>query len=90
MIKFTFTRNKTADTSRTEVSVVSAPVLHRVGHAIRTAPTHHRVMTFIVFTAVWAVFEYVLHYEMAAKGAELFGMAPAADKLLRLVIGDGE
>lgn len=90
MIKFTFTRNKTVTATRTEVAVVSVPVLHRVGHAIRTAPTHHRILSFLVFAVIWALLEYVLHYEVAAKGAELFGLAPAADKVLRMFIGDGE
>jgi hypothetical protein len=88
MLKFKIIRDKTAESVHTEVSVVTAPVLHRVGHAIRHAPTEHRIVTFLVFTGLWIVLEYILHYEMAAKTTELFGMAPAADKVLRLIIGE--
>jgi hypothetical protein len=88
MIKFKITRAKTASHAHATEEVVTAPVLHRVGHAIRHAPTEHRIMSFLVFGAVWLVLEYVLHYEAAAKTTELFGLAPAADKLLRMVIGE--
>lgn len=86
MIKFQVTRSNSHEAP--EVAEVHAPVMARVAQAIRHAPTEHRILSFLLFAAIWALLEYVLHYEMAAKGAELFGLAPAADKLLKLVIGE--
>lgn len=92
MIKFTFSRKRVAEVVANEVVVAQAatPVLHRVGHAIRHAPIQHRIISFLVFAAIWIVFEYFLHYEYAAKAAEFLGLAPATDRIWKLIVGEAE
>jgi hypothetical protein len=90
-IKIVIDRTPTVaeDSSALEVDSLhaGAPVLHRVGHAIRRAPGEHRVVTFLVFSALWAVFEFFLHYEAAAHTVEVFGVVPFADQAVKVLFG---
>jgi hypothetical protein len=53
-----------------------------VGQAIRTAPARHRYISFVVIGIGWYVCEYVFHAGPAAKGIEVFGLAPFADRIV--------
>lgn len=54
-------------------------------HAFRQAPHKHRFLTVGVMFAGWYVLEYVIHLPVAAKGVELFGLVPFADKVVSAV-----
>jgi hypothetical protein len=87
-LKITFERSSGVTEARAlEVGSLdsTAPVMHRVGHAIRKAPNEHRLLTLLAFAAIWALLEFVLHYEAAAKGVEIFGVAPFADRAVKFL-----
>jgi hypothetical protein len=66
-LKITFERSSGVTEARAlEVGSLdsTAPVMHRVGHAIRKAPNEHRLLTLLAFAAIWALLEFVLHYEV--------------------------
>jgi hypothetical protein len=91
-IKIVFTRKRVVpldvDPFDTTVAVVHQGIHRRVVHALVKAPAEHRVVTFLAFVVVWAVLEYVLHYEGAAHGVEVFGVAPFADRVIKALFGD--
>lgn len=60
----------------------------RVKRAVRTAPVKHRVITALIIAAIWAILEFVLKYEVAAKGVELFGVVPFADRMIKALLGE--
>lgn len=53
-----------------------------VAQAVRTAPSRHRYISFVVIGVSWYVAEHVLHAGTAAKGIEVFGLAPFADRIV--------
>ncbi len=90
MFKIVITRTNThkADGADVEVLDVNATVVRRVGHAIRKAPSEHRVTTFVIFAVCWIVLEFVLHYEAAAHTVEIFGVVPFADRAAKALFGE--
>jgi hypothetical protein len=87
MFKITITRTtKTA----TETTTTSKSLFVRAGHALRSAPTHHRIVTFVLFSAVWAVLYFYMHAESAAKSVEVFGIAPFADRAIKAIFGEAD
>jgi hypothetical protein len=86
-IRIVIDRGPVAEANMLEVDSLQngTPVLHRVGHAIRRAPGEHRIITLIVFCGIWAVLEFLMHMEAAAHTVEVFGIAPFADQLAKLL-----
>jgi hypothetical protein len=62
--------------------------MKRIGMALRTAPMEHRILALLVLSALWLVLEYQLQYHVVAKGVEVFGLAPFADRAIALVFGE--
>ena len=60
----------------------------KVVRALRSAPVEHRICAALVMVVLWYVFEQVLHYETAAKGIEVFGLVPFADRAMGFLLGE--
>lgn len=59
-------------------------------NALRNAPHHHRYLTMVVIVGSWYVLEQVLHYSLAAKGVEVFGVVPFAERVVGGLFGADE
>ncbi|MEM5400839.1 hypothetical protein [Paraburkholderia unamae] len=64
--------------------------MHKVDviHFLRKAPAEHKISTAVVLVALWYVTETVWRYHMAAHAIELFGVAPAAERVMVLLFGE--
>jgi hypothetical protein len=58
--------------------------------AFQSAPHHHRYLTLVVMVTSWYVLEQVLHYEIAAKGIEVFGVVPFAERVFGAFFGEAD
>lgn len=65
-------------------------IASRVCSAFRCAPHHHRYLSLVVMVGAWYVLEQVLHYEIAAKGIEVFGVVPFAERVFGALFAEGE
>jgi hypothetical protein len=68
-----------------EVGMSENPKVKAACDAFRHAPHRHRFVTVGVMFVGWYVLEYVIHLPVAAKGVELFGLVPFADKVVGMV-----
>ena len=59
-------------------------------NAFRQAPHHHRYLTLGVIVVTWYVLEQVLHYSLAAKGVEVFGVVPFAERVFGAFFVEGD
>lgn len=98
MIKIIFTKNEKiainkleGEAASVEATVVANhPLAARIGHALRIAPSEHRIATFLIFVAGWVVLEYYFHAEKAAHAAEVFGVTPFMDRVLKIFLREAE
>jgi hypothetical protein len=67
------------------MNMTNNPKVQAACHAFRSAPHKHRFVTVGVMFVSWYVLEYVIHLPVAAKGVELFGLVPFADKVIGMV-----
>jgi len=64
--------------------------LSAVCKAFQCAPHHHRYLTLAVIVGTWYVLENVVHYSLAAKGVEVFGVVPFAERVFGAFFVEGD